>query len=101
MDGALFRGKTRTTSHSEDHGLMEHGGTGSFGEDGGGACFFDGFSLNGLSLPIHYRYSNVSFKQKTESNSVRDKINIHPETRFVKQNHNESSRFFKKNMTFP
>ena len=43
---ALFRGKTRTTSHSEYHGFVEHGGTGSFGEDGGGCCFFGDFSLN-------------------------------------------------------
>jgi hypothetical protein len=48
VDGALFRGETRTTSHSEDHGFMEHGGTGSFGEDLGGSCFFDDFSLNRL-----------------------------------------------------
>jgi hypothetical protein len=45
VDGALFRGKTRTTSHSEDHGFLEHGGTGSFGEDEGDACVFDDFSL--------------------------------------------------------
>ena len=39
--GALFRGKTRATSHSEDRWFTEHGGTGSFGEDGGEGCFFD------------------------------------------------------------
>ena len=52
-------------------------------------------------LIIHYRYSNVFFKQKTERISVRDEINIHPKTQFVKPKHNKKSRFFAKKFFSP
>jgi len=40
------------------------------------------------------------FNKKTELDSVRDKINIPPDSSFVKPNHNKNSRFFFENVHF-